>query len=141
MRSCGVPVEAAARPQPARPYPQRAPRSGASAGRVAAPFSTDPRQCSGHDCGAARRAGEEGRGRSLACRRKNSGRRKVRLRWRAKHAHEKYQRLVDDCKTLPPTPTAVVHPCDQSSLQGAVGRTNQRARAAEDSDYVAVASL
>ena len=36
------------------------------------------------------------------------------------HAHEKYQRLVDDCKTLPPTPTAVVHPCDQSSLQGAV---------------------
>ena len=35
-------------------------------------------------------------------------------------AHEKYQRLVDECKTLPPTPTAVVHPCDQSSLQGAV---------------------
>ena len=34
-------------------------------------------------------------------------------------AHEKYQRLVDDCRTLPPTPTAVVHPCDQSSLQGA----------------------
>jgi phosphate acetyltransferase len=35
-------------------------------------------------------------------------------------AHEKYQRLVDFCKTLPPTPTAVAHPCDQSSLQGAV---------------------
>ena len=35
-------------------------------------------------------------------------------------AHEKYQRLIDDCKSLPPTPTAVVHPCDQSSLQGAV---------------------
>jgi phosphate acetyltransferase len=35
-------------------------------------------------------------------------------------AHEKYQRLVDDCKSLPPTPTAVVHPCDPSSLQGAV---------------------
>jgi len=35
-------------------------------------------------------------------------------------AHEKYQRLVDECKALPPTPTAVVHPCDQSSLQGAV---------------------
>jgi phosphate acetyltransferase len=34
--------------------------------------------------------------------------------------HEKYQRLIDYCKTLPPTPTAVVHPCDQSSLQGAV---------------------
>ena len=34
-------------------------------------------------------------------------------------AHEKYQRLVDFCKALPPTPTAVAHPCDQSSLQGA----------------------
>ena len=34
--------------------------------------------------------------------------------------HEKYQRLLDYCKTLPPTPTAVVHPCDQTSLQGAV---------------------
>jgi phosphate acetyltransferase len=33
--------------------------------------------------------------------------------------HEKYQRLIDYCKTLPPLPTAVVHPCDQSSLQGA----------------------
>ncbi len=34
--------------------------------------------------------------------------------------HEKYQRLIDYCKTLPPTPTAVVHPCDRSSLEGAV---------------------
>ena len=34
--------------------------------------------------------------------------------------HEKYQRLLDYCKTLPPTPTAVAHPCDQTSLQGAV---------------------
>jgi phosphate acetyltransferase len=31
--------------------------------------------------------------------------------------HEKYQRLIDFCKDLPPTPTAVVHPCDQSSLE------------------------
>jgi phosphate acetyltransferase len=36
----------------------------------------------------------------------------------AKHA--KYQLLLDRCKTLPPTPTAVAHPCDESSLQGAV---------------------
>lgn len=36
------------------------------------------------------------------------------------HKHEKYQKLIDFCKTLPPTPTAVAHPCDQSSLQGAV---------------------
>ena len=35
-------------------------------------------------------------------------------------AHEKYQRLLDFCKTLPPTPTAVVHPCDEGSLRGAV---------------------
>jgi len=35
-------------------------------------------------------------------------------------AHEKYERLIARCKTLPPTPTAVVHPCDESSLRGAV---------------------
>lgn len=35
-------------------------------------------------------------------------------------AHDKYDRLIAFCKALPPTPTAVAHPCDQSSLQGAV---------------------
>src|SRR5512139_1902537 len=35
-------------------------------------------------------------------------------------AHEKYQRLIDFCKSLPPTPTAVAHPCDSSSLEGAL---------------------
>jgi phosphate acetyltransferase len=34
--------------------------------------------------------------------------------------HEKYQRLIDYCHSVPPLPTAVVHPCDQSSLAGAV---------------------
>jgi phosphate acetyltransferase len=34
--------------------------------------------------------------------------------------HAKYQRLLDFCKALPPTPTAVAHPCDESSLRGAV---------------------
>jgi len=34
--------------------------------------------------------------------------------------HEKYHRLLDFCKTLPPTPTAIVHPCDESSLRGAM---------------------
>jgi phosphate acetyltransferase len=34
--------------------------------------------------------------------------------------HEKYQRLLDFCKSLSPTPTAVAHPCDESSLRGAV---------------------
>src|SRR5689334_14906985 len=34
--------------------------------------------------------------------------------------HEKYQRLLEFCKTLPPTPTAVAHPCDESSVRGAV---------------------
>jgi phosphate acetyltransferase len=34
--------------------------------------------------------------------------------------HEKYDRLIAFCKSLPPTPTAVAYPCDASSLQGAV---------------------
>lgn len=34
--------------------------------------------------------------------------------------HEKYQRLIDYCSSLQPTPTAVAHPCDRTSLQGAV---------------------
>ena len=34
--------------------------------------------------------------------------------------HQTYQRLLDFCKSLPPTPTAVAHPCDESSLRGAV---------------------
>ena len=37
-----------------------------------------------------------------------------------KTKHERYERLIVRCKKLPPTPTAVAHPCDQSSLQGAV---------------------
>jgi phosphate acetyltransferase len=38
----------------------------------------------------------------------------------AERVHEKYQRLLEFCKTLPPTPTAVAHPCDESSIRGAV---------------------
>lgn len=34
--------------------------------------------------------------------------------------HVKYQRLIDHCKTLPPTTVAVIHPCDESSLAGAM---------------------
>jgi phosphate acetyltransferase len=34
--------------------------------------------------------------------------------------HAKYQKLLDYCKALPPTPTAVAHPCDESSLTGAL---------------------
>jgi len=34
--------------------------------------------------------------------------------------HEKYERILARCKPLPPTPTAVAHPCDQTSLSGAV---------------------
>jgi len=36
------------------------------------------------------------------------------------HKHEKYERLIARCKALAPTPTAVAHPCDESSLRGAV---------------------
>ncbi len=32
--------------------------------------------------------------------------------------HEKYDRLIARCQSLPPTPTAVAHPCDESSLRG-----------------------
>jgi phosphate acetyltransferase len=39
--------------------------------------------------------------------------------------HEKYQRLLARCKTFPPVPTAVAHPCDRSSLEGAVGAAEQ----------------
>jgi phosphate acetyltransferase len=34
--------------------------------------------------------------------------------------HEKYQRLIDTAKSLAPVTTAVAHPCDESSLSGAV---------------------
>ena len=34
--------------------------------------------------------------------------------------HAKYRRLLDYCKTLPPTRTAVAHPCDESALRGAI---------------------
>ncbi len=42
----------------------------------------------------------------------------ARTRTPAKHA--KYQRLVELTKSLPPVTTAVVHPCDESSLAGAI---------------------
>jgi phosphate acetyltransferase len=35
-------------------------------------------------------------------------------------SHEKYQRLIDAAKALQPVATAVAHPCDESSLSGAV---------------------
>ena len=34
--------------------------------------------------------------------------------------HAKYERLLARCRELPPVPTAVAHPCDESSLRGAV---------------------
>jgi phosphate acetyltransferase len=34
--------------------------------------------------------------------------------------HAKYRRLLEFCKQLQPTPTAVAHPCDATSLQGAM---------------------
>jgi phosphate acetyltransferase len=36
------------------------------------------------------------------------------------HKHLKYERLLDRCKPLAPTSTAIAHPCDESSLRGAV---------------------
>lgn len=37
--------------------------------------------------------------------------------------HEKYDRLIAKAETLPPLPTAVAHPCDASSLSGALEAT------------------
>src|SRR3954469_20066545 len=34
--------------------------------------------------------------------------------------HEKYERLVETARRLPPTKTAIAHPCDKASLEGAV---------------------
>jgi phosphate acetyltransferase len=34
--------------------------------------------------------------------------------------HSKYERLLEACSTLPALPTAVVHPCDAASLEGAI---------------------
>ena len=31
--------------------------------------------------------------------------------------HEKYEKLIARCKSLPPARTAVAHPCDESSLR------------------------
>jgi phosphate acetyltransferase len=36
------------------------------------------------------------------------------------NSHVKYQRLIDTCKSLPPTRVAVAHPCDETSLTGAM---------------------
>jgi len=40
-------------------------------------------------------------------------------------SHEKYQRLIAAAKELPPVTTAVAHPCDESSLRGAVDAAEQ----------------
>jgi phosphate acetyltransferase len=39
--------------------------------------------------------------------------------------HEKYQRLIARCQALEPMPCAVAHPCDESSLRGAVDAARQ----------------
>jgi phosphate acetyltransferase len=35
--------------------------------------------------------------------------------------HAKYQRLLDACRDLPPLPVAVVHPCAEAAIDGAIG--------------------
>ncbi|TWA84768.1 phosphate acetyltransferase/phosphate butyryltransferase [Azospirillum brasilense] len=41
------------------------------------------------------------------------------------HRHEKYERLVAACREIPAVSTAVAHPCDASSLGGAVDAARQ----------------
>lgn len=38
----------------------------------------------------------------------------------AHHKHQKYERLIAAAQALEPLPTAVAHPCDETSLRGAV---------------------
>ncbi len=38
----------------------------------------------------------------------------------APHKHQKYERLIAAAQALEPLPTAVAHPCDETSLRGAV---------------------
>jgi phosphate acetyltransferase len=40
-------------------------------------------------------------------------------------SHDKYQRLIDAAKGLPPVATAVAHPCDATSLEGAIGAAKE----------------
>lgn len=40
------------------------------------------------------------------------------------HRHEKYERLIAAAQRLPALPTAVAHPCDATSLQGALDATS-----------------
>ena len=40
--------------------------------------------------------------------------------------HDKYQELLDRCGALEPIATAIVHPCDRVSLEGAVRAAEQR---------------
>jgi phosphate acetyltransferase len=40
--------------------------------------------------------------------------------YETKRNHEKYERLLERAQALPPLPTAVAHPCDESSLTAAV---------------------
>jgi phosphate acetyltransferase len=39
--------------------------------------------------------------------------------------HAKYERLLEKCKVLPPTPTAIAHPCDGPSIEAAVEAAQQ----------------
>lgn len=41
------------------------------------------------------------------------------------HQHEKYERLIEAASRLPPLSAAVAHPCDESSLRGAVEAAEQ----------------
>ena len=42
------------------------------------------------------------------------------------NTHTKYRKLLEYCRELPPTRTAVAHPCDESSLRGALDAARLR---------------
>lgn len=49
-----------------------------------------------------------------------------RLREHDKREHDKYERLLTAAQCLPPLATAVAHPCDESSLRGALDAAEAR---------------
>ena len=107
-----------ARPTPARRRARAARRAVDRAARDAREHRRDARRRAG--TAAARRRGDAAPQAAASAAAKQRGATAQATETRMERKHEKYQRLLDVCKTLPPTPTAVAHPCDESSLRGAV---------------------
>ena len=114
------PSIAPSKPPVAEPSGERA-RSGWRRSKKHRSDAGPPRPQPGQGSGARRpRAGAESPRAPALGRRARSGSSTVERSLHAASKHEKYERLIERCKALRPTPCAVAHPCDESSLRGAV---------------------